>query len=128
MNFVGTWGLYQCFKGVDDEMVKPDCREEFFSLQPNGKVFHCLSAHGDMLDLAYGKMVFQVNSKLYREVKEPFYKLGESVKIVGDSSNGRIAEVNWHIKNDCPFYFVEISGKTLKKRYFDCDLQHALSD
>ena len=39
MDYINTWGLYQCFQGIDDEMVDADCREDFFALQPNGKVF-----------------------------------------------------------------------------------------
>lgn len=40
MNYIDTWGLYQCFLGSGDEMVASDCREDFFALQPNGKVHH----------------------------------------------------------------------------------------
>ena len=42
MDYIDTWGLYQCFQGVDDEMIGSDCREDFFALQPNGKVFQCM--------------------------------------------------------------------------------------
>ena len=49
MDYIDTWGLYQCFQGTDDEMVASDCREEFFALQPNGKVFQCISSHEGMM-------------------------------------------------------------------------------
>ncbi len=29
MDYIKTWGLYQCFQGIDDEMVCSDCREDF---------------------------------------------------------------------------------------------------
>ena len=51
MDYIDTWGLYQCFQGTDDEMVASDCREDFFSLQPNGKVFQCISSHEGMITL-----------------------------------------------------------------------------
>lgn len=36
-----------------------------------------------------------------------------------------IVDVNWHIKDDAPFYFVEIDRKKKSKRYRDCDLKEA---
>ena len=53
MDYINTWGLYQCFQGIDDEMVDADCREDFFALQPNGKVFECISIHEGMISLKY---------------------------------------------------------------------------
>ena len=123
MSYIDTWGLYHCFQGVDDEMVDDDCREEFFALQPNGKVFHCISSHDEMIILKYGEKIFQVNSKLYRIIKEPTYKIGDKVKIIEKSLIGLIVDINWHIKDNVPFYFVEVDGKKREKRYRDCDLK-----
>ena len=123
MGYINTWGLYQCFQGTDEGMVVPNCREEFFALQPNGKVFHCVSEQEDMIELKYGEKVFQVNAKLYRIVKKPLYKVGDKVKIIGKEVEGQIIDVNWHIKEDAPFYFLKVDGKESKKRYKDCDLE-----
>jgi len=35
----------------------------------------------------------------------------------------KISDVNWHIKDDAPLYFVEVGGKKSKKRYRDYDLR-----
>ena len=123
MDYIKTWGLYQCFQGTDDKMVDSDCREDFFALQPNGKVFQCISAHGNMITLKYGEKVFRVNPKLYKIVREPLYKVGDKVEIVEKSIVGQIADVNWHIKDDIPFYFLEVGGKKSGKRYKDYDLR-----
>lgn len=123
MDYIDTWGLYQCFQGIDDEMVVADCREEFFSLQPNGKVFQCISSYEDMITLKYGEKIFRVNSRLYKKVREPLYKVGDKVEIIQKSLIGQIIDVNWHIKEDSPFYLIEVDGKRSKRRYRDCDLK-----
>ena len=123
MDYVNTWGLYQCFKGTDDELVAPDCRDDFFSLQPNGKVFQCVSSEGDMITLKYGDRLFVVNDSLYKNVKEPLYKVGEQVEIIEKGVVGKIVDVNWHFKENAPFYTVEIDGKKSGKRYTDSDLR-----
>lgn len=123
MNYMDTWGLYQCFQGTDDKMVDPDCREEFFALQPNGKVFHCISATEEKIALKYGEKVFHVNPGLYKIVSEPLYKVGDKVEIIEKLSVGRVTDVNWHIKDNAPFYFVEVDGKKSGKRYKNCDLR-----
>lgn len=123
MNYIDTWGLYQCFQGIDDAMVDSDCREDFFALQPNGKVFQCILATEEKITLKYGEKEYLVNPGLYRIVREPFYKVGDEVEIIDKMSLGRVTDVNWHIKDNVPFYFVEVDGKKSKKRYRDCDLR-----
>lgn len=123
MDYLKTWGLYQCFQGIDDEMIASDCRNDFFALQPNGKVFHCILVQGDIITLEYGEKRFRVNSKLYKVVREPSYKIGDTVRIIEKTLIGRITDINWHIRDDAPFYFVEIDGKKKRKRYLDSDLK-----
>lgn len=123
MNYIKTYGIYQCFQGIDDDMVDSDCRENFFALQPNGKVFQCITVCEDMITLKYGEEVFRVNPKLYKMVREPLYKVGDKVEIIAKSIVGQITDVNWHIKDDAPFYYIDISGKKSGKRYKDFDLR-----
>jgi len=104
-------------------MVDFDCRENFFALQPNGKVFQCISTQEKKIILKYGGKIFRVNPELYQVVREPLYKVGDRVEIIEKSLVGQITDVNWHIKDDMPFYFVEVGGKRKKKRYKDCDLR-----
>lgn len=75
--------------------------------------------------MKYGEKIFKVNSKLYKRVKEPHYKVGDKVEIKEKALIGYIVDVNWHIKDDAPFYFVEIDRKKKSKRYRDCDLKEA---
>ena len=123
MDYTGTWGLYQCFQGTDDNMIAAENREEFFALKPNGKVFQCVSMSDGMIKLKYGKKEFRVNPKLYKVVNEPQYRLGEIVEIIEKSSIGQIIDVEWHIKDNAPFYFLEIEGKRSGKRYKDYDVK-----
>jgi len=125
MDYVNTWGVYQCFQGTDDEMVNLDCREEFFSLQPNGKVFQCISEDKENLTLQYGERTFNVNGKLYKTVKEPHYKVGDKVVILEKGVVGQVVDVNWHFKNNAPFYTIAVDEKKSGKRYIDDDLKEA---
>ena len=75
------------------------------------------------ITLKYGGKEFRVNPRLYRVVNEPKYKLGDKVEIIKKSLIGEIVEVNWHIKDNAPFYFIEIQGKKSGKRYKDCELR-----
>lgn len=123
MNYVNTWGVYQCFKGIDDEMVDNDCREEFFLLQPNGKVFECIESNEGIIVLKYGEKTYAVNEKLYKVVKEPRYKVGDNVEIMENGLIGQIVDVNWHFKDDAPFYTIKVNGKKSGKRYTDDNLK-----
>lgn len=123
MNYANTWGLYQCFQGTDDAMVDYECRESFFALQPNGKVFECISEQEDTITLKYGKQIFRVKPELYRIIPKPFYKVGDIVEIIDKASKGKILHVNWHIRDKKPFYYLEINGQKSGKRYMDCDLK-----
>lgn len=49
-------------------------KEDFFALQPNGKVFQCISTQEGKITLKYGGKIFRVNPKLYKVVREPLYK------------------------------------------------------
>lgn len=123
MDYTCTWGLYQCFQGTDDDMIDVNDREKFFSLRPNGKVFYCVSMEGDKMVLKYGESEFRVKPELYRVVKEPQYKLGDEVEIIEKKLTGRVIAVNWHIKDNAPFYFVKTEGKKSSKRYRNCELK-----
>ena len=123
MNYANTWGLYQCFQGTDDAMVDSECRDGFFALQPNGKVFECISEQGDTITLKYGEQVFRVKAMLYKMIPKPLYKVGDIVEIIDKATEGKILDVNWHIKDNEPFYFIEVNGKESGKGYKDCDIK-----
>lgn len=123
MDYTDTWGVYQCFQGTDDNMIDAEDREEFFALKPNGKVFQCVSMSDGMIKLKYGKKEFRVNPKLYKVVNEPQYKLGEIVEIIEKSSIGQIIDVEWHIKDNAPLYFLEIEGKRSGRRYKEYEVK-----
>lgn len=45
------------------------------------------------------------------------------VEIIEKSSIGQIMDVEWHLKEDAPFYLLEIEGKRSGKRYKDYDVK-----
>lgn len=128
MDYAGTWGFYRGFVGISDEMVDSDCLEEFNSIHPHGKVFHCLEEEENMLTIEYGKSNFKIDAQLYREVEEPTYKVGDLVEITEKSAVGRVADIFWHIKNDAPYYILEIQGRKSGRRYWDAELKKVVID
>lgn len=71
-----------------------------------------------------GIFLNEVNAKLHKQVKkQPDYKVGDKIEIIEKSLIGQIVDVNWHIKDDAPFYFVEVDRKKCGKRYRDCELK-----
>ena len=57
-----------------------------------------------------------------REIK-PIETTFELKEIIEKSLIGQIVDVNWHIKDNAPFYLVEVNRKKSGKRYRDCDLK-----
>ena len=123
MDYVNTWGVYQSFKGTDDEMVNSECRDDFFSLQPNGKIFQCIASEAGIIVLKYGSKTYSVDEKLYKIVCEPCFKVGDKVEVIEKGIIGQIVDVNWHFKDEAPFYIVKVNQKKLGKHFVDRDLR-----
>ena len=123
MNFENTWGTYNCFQGRDEELIDPECRADFFALDPVDKVFECISEQGDMITLRYGKQTFQVKAECYMVVPQPLHNVGDIVEIIDKAATGKILERKWHYKDNEPFYFLEINGKRNKRRYKDFEIR-----
>ncbi|WP_040214197.1 DUF6960 family protein [Clostridium polynesiense] len=122
MSYINTWGVYQAFQGIDDDMIDIDDRMNFFGMIPNGKIFECVNA-GENLTLRYGDKEFRVNPQLYKVVNEPKYKIGDKVNIISKSKIVKITDINWHIKENTPFYFVQEDGKKSTRRYYESELE-----
>lgn len=122
MSYINTWGVYQAFQGIDDDMIDIDDRMNFFGMIPNGKIFECVN-EGENLTLRYGDKEFRVNPQLYKVVNEPKYKIGDKVNIISKSKIVEITDINWHIKENTPFYFVQEDGKKSTRRYYESELE-----
>lgn len=123
MKFANSWGTYNCFQGRDEELIDLECRADFFALDPVGKVFKCISEQGDTITLKYGEQTFRVKAERYRMVPKPFHHVGDTVEVIDKATKGKVLDVNWHIKDNEPFYFLEIKGKRNKKRYKNRELR-----
>lgn len=122
MSYINTWGVYQAFQGTHDDMIDINDRMNFFGMIPNGKIFECVN-EGENLTLRYGDKEFKVNPQLYKIVCEPKYKIGDKVKIISKLKIVQITELNWHMKDNTPFYFVQEDGKKSKRRYYESELE-----
>ena len=122
MSYINTWGIYQAFQGTHDELIDEKDRTEFFDIIPNGKVFECID-EGETLTLKYGDKTFNVDSQLYKVVSEPEYKIGDNVIIISKAEIAEIIDINWHIKENVPYYFVKENGKKRTRRYYEDELK-----
>jgi len=122
VNYINTWGLYQAFQGIDDELIDINDRITFFDIVPNGKVFECVD-ESDTLTLRYGDKFFKVDPQLYKVVNKPKYRIGENVIIISKSKIVEIIDINWHIKENVPFYHIKDNGKKSTRRYFEDELK-----
>ena len=120
LNYIDTWGVYQCFEGIDEESVDIKNRKDFFYLVPNGKVFHCVDQKQNHITLKYGNNLYQVNAELYKIVREPRYKIGQIILIANQS--GKVMDIYWHYKKNEPFYYIKINGNNKTKRYLESEL------
>ncbi|MDE7122201.1 MAG: hypothetical protein K2O42_08590 [Oscillospiraceae bacterium] len=119
-NYIGTWGVCQCFKGVDDSYVDIVCRDDFFNLIPNGKIFNCVGQDQESIILLYDNKIYRVSPKLYKVVSKPLYKIGQIISV--DNHKGEVVDIHWHYKNSEPFYYLRIGGKIKTKRYMESEL------
>lgn len=122
MSYINTWGIYQAFEGIDDDMIDIDDRMNFFTIIPNGKIFRCVN-EGENLTLRYRDKEYRVNPKLYKVVNEPKYKIGDKVNIISKSKIVEITDIYWHIKKNASFYFVQEDGKKSTRRYYESELE-----
>ncbi len=122
MSYINTWGVYQAFQGIDDDMIDIDDRMNYFGIIPNGKIFECVN-EGERLTLRYGDKEFRVNPQLYKVVYEPKYKIGDKVNIISKLKIVQITDINWHMKDNTPFYFVQEDGKKSTRRYYESELE-----
>lgn len=122
MNYIDTWGVYQCFTGTNEQLVDAEYRKDFFELKPNGKVFHCIDMMKEKLVITYGDKTFIVDPKAYKVVKEPKYKIDDMVKIIDNGLDAKIIEIDWHYKDENHIYYLEVQGKRESKRYNEDEL------
>lgn len=122
----GTWGVYPWFAEDGDEWIDPSDLPRFKALIPYGKVFQC-TEEGEFLTLQYGAEKFRVKPGLYRPVSAvPAFAIGSAVTVKNKPEvQGRIADIEWHFKQEAPFYFIEVNGKRKSSRYAESDLAPA---
>lgn len=96
-------------------------------MTPNGKIFKCVN-EGENLTLRYGDKEFRVNTQLYKVVNEPKYKIGDKVNIISKLKIVEITDINWHIKENTPFYFVQENGKKSTRRYYESELDSIITE
>jgi hypothetical protein len=58
---------------------------------------------------------------------QPTYQVGDHVRVVPGARNntprrGSILQVDWHYKEQCHCYYIQVCGKRLSKRYREEDL------
>ena len=122
-NFKNSWGLYPWFVEDGEQLISPSDLESFKKISPYGKVFKCTDEIGVYIVLKYGKNEFKVKPDLYKTIENPIFEIGCNVRLSKDNTQeGTIEDINWHYKNNTPFYYISVNGKRKSTRYFNEDL------
>jgi hypothetical protein len=117
------WGLYPWFEESGTTLVHPDDLDAFRKLVPYGKVFAVARDEGDFIRLAYGAQVFRVKPDLLRHVDAPKFAIGDRARIANKPGDVEIDAIQWHHKDERPFFLVKRNGKVESRRYWADDLE-----
>jgi hypothetical protein len=119
-----TWGVFPWFAEDGLDEIHPDDHK---LTSPNpfyGHLFRILYSDDEYLAIegAYG--MFRVKPRLFRQVQSAQFSFGDAVQTTLSNSPkvGSIKEIRWHHKQQREFYFIEVGGKTVSKRYWAEDL------
>ncbi|SHK18989.1 hypothetical protein SAMN02745163_03388 [Clostridium cavendishii DSM 21758] len=120
---VNSWGVYPWFIEDGEELIAPSDLERFKNLSPYGKVFKCINEDGEYITLKYGEEIYQVKSRLYKQVNASIFSIGTEVRLAKKPEvTGIIVDINWHIKNSSLLYYISVGGKRKSKRYINDEL------
>ena len=106
-------------------VIHPDDFERWVEQYPYGGVFECIGREDGYLVLSTGSSRFRVKPNLFKPIAKEVKPLGTQIVIEskGTSKNASIVDIRWHHQKGEPYYFVEVDGKRLSKRYFNADLK-----
>ncbi|QDU31062.1 hypothetical protein ETAA8_62150 [Anatilimnocola aggregata] len=121
---VGSYGLYPWFKEHGIDKVQPDDLERLTRLSPYGKVFCVEGIEGDWIYISYGDERFRVAPSLFETVHAPRFHLNQRIRINGKSGdvNGTVVGVQWHWKQERPYYTLQIGNRVSSKQFWEEDL------
>lgn len=88
-----------------------------------GLVGEVIQDDGDVLTMFCGNRTMRFYKKDFKVYQTPEFTWGDKVRILDKNLEGMICDFTWHFKNKEYFYFVEVNGKRLKKRYYRTDLR-----
>lgn len=88
-----------------------------------GLVGKVVQDDGDIITVFCQGKTIHFHKKDFKTYKTPEFEWGDRVVVLDKNLEGKICHFTWHFKNKEYFYFVEVNGKRLKKRYYRTDLR-----
>lgn len=114
-----AWGTYPWFPDRDRHTVHPDDLERFTALSPYGKIFRQDGEVDGYLVLAYGPERFRVLPGLFQRLDVAPIEIGTAVSVKGAAERvGVVSDINWHTKDNRPFYVLRFGDKRHSRRYW----------
>lgn len=121
-NLIGKYGSTLWKPPIDEEDAKwYNGGKEAQGHQ--GLVGKVIKDDGDILTMFCQGRTMRFFKKDFKAYQEPEFEWGDKVLILDKNLEGTICHFTWHFKNKEYFYFVEVNGKRLKKRYYRTDLK-----
>jgi hypothetical protein len=120
-----AWGLFPWFAEHGLEEIHPDDRRLVSLISFGSRLFRLLYGDDEYVALegAYGML--RVKPRLFQPIGSPQFGFGDAVQTTPPNTLrvGLIKEICWHHRHQREYYFIEVGGKSVSKRYWAEDLE-----
>jgi len=117
---VSKWGRCPWSYEFEKEKIYPEDLEKFKPISGPFAVFECIGTCGEYIIIKSGDNTFRVKPEIFRELTEPKYKIGDTVKI--KDMYATILFIEWHNEKTEHYYYITVNGKRKSRRYFESEL------
>jgi hypothetical protein len=127
-DFIKTWGVFPWNPEHGQQHIHADDIALAKKYLPSFCVFECTGESGEYITLQYKDLALRVKPNLFKKVTSPISVIGDNVRILSGSSQGKEAKVEnltWHFKNSEVMYSLKIDGKLSSRQYTSIDIEPA---
>ena len=114
------WGMCPWSYEFEKEKIHPEDIEKFKLISGPFVVFECIRIDSKYITIKCGDNTYRVKPEIFRELREPKYKIRDTVKIKG--MYAVILFNEWHYEKKEHYYYVTVNGKRKTRRYFESEL------
>ena len=130
--FIGKWAILSYF--VPGDLMPPEDQDKYINCESKGEsLYVCIAEEAPWVIIQnHQNKQYRVNPNRVIWVEKPEFDLGDEVETLnGTYRKGWISIREWHFKNKCYYYYIEIIGKKgdkvrHKRRYCHNELSRSI--